>query len=508
VRRAFALAFARRPTEAEANSAADSSPSMVGAVGYCLVQYHEFFSSSDQSDAAIPANAITQPHAQHVASRLLATFGTGLGGMALAALVARESTADGVRGEAADPAPHHPPKARRAIQIFLQGGLSQVDSFDYKPQLENCNGKPVPGDQRPQAFMGKVGLLHAPHFAFKQRGQQRAVDFGFVSAGCRAGRRADGDPFDVVRHRQSHARHLRSQQRFSERSVSRRRHLDFVRPGLRSRQLADVRRVARQSIASDRSGDEWSSGSPRAHQGVVLKTSGPAVRNLRPATQLDDATQAARFAAVAQFNRRHLEQHGPDDALASRMRNYELAARMQLAIPQATDLSQETAATLALYGVDQSECADFGRACLLARRLLEHGVRFVQLWSGAAFGAMSTGMPTGACPTTTSAKPARSTARCGLTPRPASTGNAGRHVVIFNTEFGRTPYAESAGDQAGPGRDHNPDAFSVWLAGAGLRHRSGVWCSDRSAGRSPSSPSMYTISTPRSCTCWASTTRG
>ena len=97
-------------------------------------------------------------------------FATGLGGMALTALMGRDLSADSVRGEAADLPPHHPPQAKRAIQIFLQGGLSQLESFDYKPQLEKLHGKSVPGDEKPQGFMGKVGLLHRPHFAFKQRG--------------------------------------------------------------------------------------------------------------------------------------------------------------------------------------------------------------------------------------------------------------------------------------------------------------------------------------------------
>src|SRR5437879_5982299 len=110
---------------------------------------------------------------EHRACRreFLQHFSTGLGGMALASLLTQESAGGPVSGEAADPPPHHLPKARRAIQIFLQGGLSQVDTFDYKPQLEKLHGQPVPGDQRPQAFMGKVGLLHRPHFAFKQRGE-------------------------------------------------------------------------------------------------------------------------------------------------------------------------------------------------------------------------------------------------------------------------------------------------------------------------------------------------
>src|SRR5262245_35434997 len=102
---------------------------------------------------------------------LLGQFATGLDGAALAALLARDSAATPIAGEAVDPPPHHPPKARRAIQIFLQGGLSQVDSFDYKPGLERLHGMSVPGDEKPQAFMGKVGLLHKPHFAFQQRGE-------------------------------------------------------------------------------------------------------------------------------------------------------------------------------------------------------------------------------------------------------------------------------------------------------------------------------------------------
>src|ERR1044072_2005078 len=101
---------------------------------------------------------------------LLSHFATGLRGVALAGLLAGEGSGSPIPGEAADPPPHHPPKTKRAIQIFLQGGLSQVDSLVYKPELEKFHEKSVPGDEKPQAFMGKVGLLHKNHFAFKQRG--------------------------------------------------------------------------------------------------------------------------------------------------------------------------------------------------------------------------------------------------------------------------------------------------------------------------------------------------
>src|SRR5262249_7253738 len=116
-------------------------------------------------------------------------------------------------------------------------------------------------------------------------------------------------------------------------------------------------------------------------------TSGPPVRNLLPASNISTATQTARFAAVAELNRQHLARNGVDDALESRMHSYELAARMQLAIPEAADLNQESVETHRLYGTDRREGADSARSCLLARRLIERGVRFVQLWSGAAFGS-------------------------------------------------------------------------------------------------------------------------
>src|SRR6185436_7066816 len=101
----------------------------------------------------------------------LANFATGLGGMALASLVAREAAAGAIPSGAADPPPHHKPRAKRAIQIFLQGGLSQVDTFDYKPELAKLHGQSVPGKEKPMAFMGKVGRMHKPHFNFAQRGE-------------------------------------------------------------------------------------------------------------------------------------------------------------------------------------------------------------------------------------------------------------------------------------------------------------------------------------------------
>lgn len=414
-----------------------------------------------------------QPFAEPLSRRdLLGRFATGLGGMALASMLANESPANPVPGEASDPPPHHPARCRRVIQIFLQGGLSQVDTFDYKPELEKLHGKPVPGEQKPQAFMGKVGLLHKPHFDFKQRGES-----GLWVSELFPHIAGVADELTVIRSLWSGTgNHTPA----TYEANSGFRTLGFPAAGtwVSYGLGCDVDNLPTFVVIPDSrslptgAANNWSSGFlPARHQGVALSTSGPPVRNLHPSPSIDGATQAARFAALAELNRRHLAERGPDDALQSRIRSYELAARMQLAVPEAADLAKESAATLALYGVENKECADFARSCLLARRLIERGVRFVQLWSGAAFGSEVHWDAHGSVPT-------NHRREAGKIDQPVAAllkdlrqrGLLDDTLVIFNTEFGRTPYAESAGDKAGPGRDHNPDVFSVWLAGGGLKH--------------------------------------
>src|SRR5262245_60101884 len=277
---------------------------------------------------------------------VLGHFATGLGGMALATLLARDAAASPSSGTAADLLPHHPPRAKRALQIFLQGGLSQVDSFDYKPALEKLHGQSVPGDERPQAFMGKVGLLHKAHFAFKQRGNSGlwVSDLFPHLAGL-------ADELTVIRSMWSGTgNHTPA----TYEANSGFRTLGFPAAGAwisyglgcESDNLPTFVVLPDSRSLPTGAANNWTSGFlPARHQGVVLNTSGPPVRNLRPASNIDAATQAARFAAVAELDRQHLARHGTDDALQGRLHSYELAARMQLAIPDATDLKQETAQT-------------------------------------------------------------------------------------------------------------------------------------------------------------------
>jgi uncharacterized protein DUF1501 len=419
---------------------------------------------------------------------LLSRFGTGLGGIALASLLAREATAAVMPGQAADPPPHHSPKAKRVVQIFLQGGLSQVDSLDYKPELLKSHGKSMPVP--PEPFMGKAGLLHRPHWEFKQRGQS-----GLWISELFPHLAALADELTLIRSMWSRTgNHTPA----TYEANSGFRTLGFPSAGawISYGMGSEVDNLPAFVVLPDSrswptgGANNWTGGFlPARHQGVVLNTNGPAIRDLAPASGLDAKTQAARFEALEHLNRRHLAQRGGEDALASRIRSYELAAKMQLAIPEAANLGSENAATQAMYGVDRQETADFGRSCLLARRLLERGVRFVQLWSGAAFGSDQHWDAHGSVPDNHGREARKiDLPVAGLLKDLRQRGMLEDTLVIFNTEFGRTPYAQSDKDKAGPGRDHNPETFTAWLAGAGLKHGIAYGSSDEMGWKAAEQP--------------------
>jgi hypothetical protein len=427
--------------------------------------------------------------------QFLARFGTGLGGTALASLLIREAEAASrgsvpLRGKPSGGPPHHRPRAKRVIQIFLQGGLSQVDSFDYRPELLKSHGKSVPGSERPDAFNGKIGLLHRPHWEFKKRGKS-----GLWISELFPHLAEVADELTLLR---SMWAGIGNHTPATYEANSGFRTLGFpcagawIAYGLGS----EADNLPAFVVLPDRrswptgGANNWSSGFlPAQHQGVALNATGPVIRDLQPASGVSAKVQAARFEALAALNRRHLEERGQEDALASRMRSYELAARMQLAVPKATDLATESAETQALYGLDRPETAEFGRSCLLARRLLERGVRFAQLWSGAAFGADQHWDAHDNVPDNHGREARRiDLPVAGLLKDLRRRGMLEETLVIFNTEFGRTPYAQSEKDQAGPGRDHNPEVFTAWLAGAGLRHGISYGSSDEVGWRAADKP--------------------
>jgi hypothetical protein len=217
----------------------------------------------------------------------------------------------------------------------------------------------------------------------------------------------------------------------------------------------------------------WSNGFlPGRHQGVALRSRGPAIDDLVPAKPIASDTERDSRELLEALNRRHLDQRGGSDLLAARLRSYELAAKMQLTVPEVTDLSRETPATHRLYGLDRPETADFGRSCLLARRLLEQGVRFVQIFAGGSFGSPRINWDGHEDVKANHSQEALRVDRptAGLLRDLRQRGMLDDTLVLFTTEFGRTPFTQSAADKVGTGRDHNMYGFSVWLAGGGLRH--------------------------------------
>ncbi len=392
----------------------------------------------------------------------------GLTGAALACLLQR----DGLLG--AEPARlHHPPKAKRVIHLCLCGGVSHVDTFDYKPALAKLHGKPLPSSEKPETFFGQIGLLRQNDWAFRQRGRS-----GLWISELFPHLAEVADELTVIRSMAADsANHTPAtfQQNTGFRFNGFPALGSWLSYGLGSLSddlpafvvLPDPRGLPAGSTIN------WSNGFlPARHQGVAFRSKGDPIEDLFPARAIAAQTEADSRELLLGLNRRHAERSGAGDALAGRMHGYELAARMQLAVPKVTDLSRETAVTKRLYGLEGKETADFGRACLLARRLLEQGVRFVQLFSGGSFGSPRINWDGHENVKENHTQEAARIDQpvAALLRDLRQRGLLDDTLVLWTTEFGRTPFAQSAANQVGPGRDHNMHGFSVWLAGAGLKH--------------------------------------
>ena len=216
----------------------------------------------------------------------------------------------------------------------------------------------------------------------------------------------------------------------------------------------------------------WSNGFlPAQHQGVAFQSAGAPIRDLFPAREVSERQEQASRRLLASMNERNLELGGEEDALRARMRSYELAAKMQLTVPEAVDLSGETESVRQMYGVDREETADFGRRCLLTRRLLERGVRFVQLFSGGSFGSPRINWDghEDVYENHTREAVRMDQPVAALLRDLKMRGMLDDTLVLCTTEFGRTPFTQSSEFVVGAGRDHNMYGFSVWMAGGGLK---------------------------------------
>jgi len=395
----------------------------------------------------------------------------GIGGAALAALLAQDGKT--APGESADPPPHHPAKARRAIHICLCGALSQVDSFDYKPELGRLHGRSLQSSERPDVFFGQVGLLRQSDWEFRRRGQSGLwVSDLFPEIAQVA------DELTVL-HSMVAETSNHTPATFQENTGFRLNGFPTLGAWMSYGLGSETENLPAFVVIPDTRGQpaggsiNWSNGFlPARHQGVMMRSQGTPIDDLFPAREMPQGADSATRDLIDSLNRRHQTQRPGDDALAARIRSYELAARMQLAVPEVADLRQETQATQSLYGLDRPESAEFGRGCLLARRLLERGVRFVQLFSGGSFGNPRINWDGHENMRANHGQEAPRIDRpvAGLLRDLRRRGMLEDTLVLFTTEFGRTPFTQSAANIVGTGRDHNQYGFTVWLAGAGLKH--------------------------------------
>lgn len=387
----------------------------------------------------------------------------GFGSLALAALLAEEQArADGTSNDPLAPRlPHFPAKARRVLFLFMHGGPSHVDTFDYKPLLERDHGKALPF-AKPRVVSSETGNLLRSPWKFRQHGPQGA----WVSELFPKLARMMGEVCLLNGMHCSNSRHGGALLELHTGSDT------FVRPsmgswityGLGSENQDLPGYITICPTLTHGGVNNWSSAFlPAVYQGTPIGHAGvPADQARIPFVDNPEAVPAQQqleLALLREINQAHLAAVGPDSTLEARIASFELAFRMQTAAPDLQDVSGETAATARLYGLDQPETRNFGRQCLMARRFLERGVRFVQVthsykWDqhsdlrrDLARNALEVDRPI-----------------AGLLADLKSRGLLHDTLVLWGGEFGRTPTAQ--GDD---GRDHNPHGFTMWLAGGGVK---------------------------------------
>jgi hypothetical protein len=404
------------------------------------------------------------PHWNPTTGRLLSRremlrqSSVGFGSLALAALLSEDARAD---NPLACKAPHFPPKAQRVLFLFMHGGPSQVDTFDYKPLLERDHGKPLPF-AKPRIVSSETGNLLKSPWKFKRYGQSGI----YVSELFPHLARCVDDLCLIRSMHGSNSRHGGALLELHTGSDT------FVRPsmgswityglGTENQNLPGFITIC--PTLTHGGVNNWSSAFlPAAYQGTPLgNASVPAEQALIPFIQ-NQATprrlQRLELDLLQEMNRQRLAQTGPDAALEGRINSFELAFRMQTAAPEVQDIRGETPETLRLYGFDQDQTRNFGRQCLLARRFIERGVRFVQVTHSYKWDQHENLKKEHARNALEVDKPI-----AGLLQDLKRRGLLKDTLVLWGGEFGRTPVAQGT-----DGRDHNPHGYTMWLAGGGVK---------------------------------------
>ncbi|MCA9120496.1 MAG: DUF1501 domain-containing protein [Planctomycetaceae bacterium] len=404
-------------------------------------------------------------------------MGAGFAGVALASLLTRDGFFQSIsragelvplQSPLAPKAPHFAPKAKSCIFLMMNGAPSQVDTFDYKPALEKYAGQQLPPDKDYINSGGrKVGYLTPAWRKFHPGGES-----GLMISDYFPHVRKHADKLAVINscHTDSHAH--------GSALVAMNTGKTFIgRPSLGSWSVyglgTENQSLPGYVVILDKRGGpisgqpNWSSGfMPSTYSGTLFRPAGDPILDLRGPEQISRQTQREQLDLLAQLNQRHLDARPGGIELASRTQSYELAFRMQAEAPEAVDIARETQQTRSMYGIGQQPTDEFGRNCLVARRLVERGVRFVQLYSGG-----------GHLEETWDAHESieKNHGRHGAeVDKPISAlltdleqrGLLDSTLVVWGGEFGRMPFSEG---QNAPGRNHNPYGFSMWLAGGGVK---------------------------------------
>jgi hypothetical protein len=364
---------------------------------------------------------------------------------------------------------HQPAKAHRVVMIFCAGAVSQLETWDYKPELIRMDGQPLK-DGPPVTFQGPSGELARPQYAFKQRGQTGK----WVS--------------DMIPHLAELTDDIAFVHSLTSKSNTHGPAENFLSTGFVLDGFPSVGSWISYALGSENQdlpayvaipdprgvpqagSNNWGPGFlPAVFQGTPMSASQP-VRHLFPPEMISGDSDAAARTLLQRMNARHLTQNPGDEKLAARIASYELAARMQLSVPELTDLSSEPHHILEMYGADQSENphkAGFAKNCILARRLLERGVRFVQLFNGAYASGGELNWDGH------NKLKAQYDRHAAILDQPAAAlirdlaqrGMLEDTLVVWCTEFGRMPMFQKGAQ----GRDHNPDGFTCWMTGAGVK---------------------------------------
>ena len=393
----------------------------------------------------------------------------GLVGISLLDLLLRHTQA--APWKPGEGTPHFPARAKRVLQIFCPGGVSHVDLWDYKPELIKRAGQPLPGAENFVSFQGKNGNLMAPPWPFVRAGESGK----WISS--------------MLPHLSRHVDEIAFIHSMTSRSNTHGPACVFMNTGQTAEGFPSAGAWVSYALGSENNNlptyvaipdirgeppngkANWSAGFlPARHQGIVMAAHRP-IRNLRrpPGVSVEEELATRRFLSF--LNRRHMSEHPGSSELRARMAAYELAARMQLSAPEVADLASEPAWVHRLYGTDDPNRlkAAYARNCLLARRLLERGVRYITLYCASRASGVD-GLLNWDAHKTLKSDYER---HCPILDQPTAAlltdlklrGLLEETVVLWTTEFGRMPTHQ----QGTKGRDHNPDGFTVWLMGAGIK---------------------------------------